>query len=89
MDAGVIRNAKAVRAFPLFDLIKAEPVDAIVISHCHHDHGSLSVAVHFPKAHVLMTELSYFLVERVLHNSVIAAIRQRMNVAFANTRLYP
>jgi Cft2 family RNA processing exonuclease len=54
-------------------------VDAIAITHCHHDHvGSLPVALrYFPKAHVLMTELSYFLVERVLHNSVNVMIRQR------------
>ena len=44
-----------------------------------HDHvGSLPVALrYFPKAHVLMTELSYFLVERVLHNSVNVMKRQR------------
>jgi Cft2 family RNA processing exonuclease len=54
-------------------------VDAIAISHCHHDHvGALPVALrHFPKAHVLMTELSYFIVERVLHNSVNVMTRQR------------
>ncbi len=48
-------------------------------SHCHHDHvGTLPVAIrHFPKAHILMTELSYFLIGRVLHNSVNVMIRQR------------
>src|SRR6185369_21880 len=56
-----------------------EELDAIAISHCHHDHvGSLPVALrHFPQAHVLMSELSYFLVERVLHNSVNVMTRQR------------
>jgi Cft2 family RNA processing exonuclease len=53
--------------------------DAIAISHCHHDHiGSLPVAMqHAPKARVLMTELSYSLAGRVLHNSVNVMIRQR------------
>ena len=31
----------------------------------------------FPRAHALMTELSYFLIERVLHNSVNVMTRQR------------
>jgi Cft2 family RNA processing exonuclease len=63
----------------MFDLVKAEELDAIAISHCHHDHvGSLPVALrYFPQAHVLMSELSYFLVERVLHNSVNVMKRQR------------
>ena len=59
--------------------VRDKEVDAIAISHCHHDHvGSLPVALrYFPQAHVLMTELSYFLVERVLHNSVNVMTRQR------------
>src|SRR5439155_17560005 len=79
MDAGVHPKREGRESLPLFGLIKDEPLDAIAITHCHHDHvGSLPVAVrHFPKAHVLMTELSYFLVERVLHNSVNVMIRQR------------
>jgi Cft2 family RNA processing exonuclease len=66
-------------SLPLFNLIKKEEVDAIAISHCHHDHvGSLPVALrYFPQAHVLMSELSYFLAERVLHNSVNVMTRQR------------
>ncbi|HEY6226276.1 MAG TPA: MBL fold metallo-hydrolase [Verrucomicrobiae bacterium] len=79
MDAGIHPKREGRDALPRFDLIKNEELDAIAISHCHHDHvGSLPVAVrYFPKAHVLMTELSYFLVERVLHNSVNVMKRQR------------
>src|SRR3984885_8187668 len=64
---------------PLFGKAGNVEVDAIALSHCHHDHvGSLPVAVRqFPNAHVLMTELSYLLVERVLHNSVNVMVRQR------------
>src|SRR5665213_870880 len=64
---------------PLFGNAGNNDVDAIALTHCHHDHvGSLPVALrHFPKAHVLMTELSYYLVGRVLHNSVNVMIRQR------------
>src|ERR1051326_2180483 len=79
MDAGIHPKREGHEALPRFGLVKEEEVDAIAISHCHHDHvGSLPVALrYFPQAHVLMTELSYFLVERVLHNSVNVMKRQR------------
>ncbi len=79
MDAGIHPKREGLEALPRYDLVKNEEVDAIAISHCHHDHvGSLPVALrYFPRAHVLMTELSYFLVERVLHNSVNVMKRQR------------
>lgn len=79
MDAGIHPKRDGWDSLPLFDRIKNEEVDAIAISHCHHDHvGALPVAQRYcPQAHVLMTELSYFIVERVLHNSVNVMIRQR------------
>jgi Cft2 family RNA processing exonuclease len=79
MDAGIHPKRTGRESLPLFNLIAHEEVDAVAVSHCHHDHvGSLPVAVrHFPRAHVLLTELSYFLVERVLHNSVNVMVRQR------------
>ena len=79
MDAGIHPKREGRDALPRFDLVKNLECDAIVISHCHHDHvGSLPVAIrYFPQSHVLMTELSYFLVERVLHNSVNVMKRQR------------
>src|SRR5437868_6087913 len=79
MDAGVHPKREGRDSLPLYGTIKDKEVDAIAISHCHHDHvGSLPVALrYFPQAHVLMTELSYFLIERVLHNSVNVMKRQR------------
>lgn len=79
MDSGIHPKRIARDSLPLFNLVKEEDVDAIAITHCHHDHvGSLPIAMrYFPKAHVLMTELSYFLVERVLHNSVNVMSRQK------------
>lgn len=79
MDAGTHPKREGHASLPLYDIVKDQEVDAIAISHCHHDHvGSLPVALrHFPRAHVLMTELSYFIVERVLHNSVNVMTRQR------------
>lgn len=79
LDAGMHPKLDGRDSLPLFDCVKEEELDAVAISHCHHDHvGSLPVALrHWPNAHALMTELSYFLVERVLHNSVNVMKRQR------------
>src|SRR5258706_10199981 len=79
MDAGVHPKREGRESLPLYDVVRNEELDAIAISHCHHDHvGSLPVALrYFPQAHVFLTELSYFLVERVLHNSVNVMTRQR------------
>jgi Cft2 family RNA processing exonuclease len=90
LDAGTHPRLEGRPALPLLPLIAREEVDAIAISHCHHDHvGALPVAVrHFPKAHVLLTELSYFLVERVLHNSVNVMVRQREEMGIRDYPLY-
>ena len=79
MDAGVHPKREGRSSLPLYHLVQNEELDAIAISHCHHDHvGSVPVALrHFPQAHVFMTDLSYFLIERVLHNSVNVMTRQR------------
>ena len=46
MDAGTHPRLEGHASLPLYDLIKKEEVDAIAISHCHHDHvGSLPVAI--------------------------------------------
>ena len=90
MDAGTHPRLEGRDALPRYELIKKEELDAIAISHCHHDHvGSLPVALrYFPQAHVLMTELSYFLVERVLHNSVNVMKRQRDELGIKEYPLY-
>ncbi|HYG22261.1 MAG TPA: MBL fold metallo-hydrolase [Verrucomicrobiae bacterium] len=90
MDAGTHPKREGRASLPLYNTITQRPVDAIAITHCHHDHvGSLPVAVrHFPRAHVLMTELSYFLVERVLHNSVNVMTRQRDELGIREYPLY-
>lgn len=90
MDAGIHPKREGRESLPLYSLVKEQEVDAIAISHCHHDHvGALPVAIrYFPEAHVLMTELSYFLVERVLHNSVNVMTRQRDEMGIREYPLY-
>jgi len=90
LDAGTHPKRDGLASLPLLDSIRTEELDAIAISHCHHDHvGALPIAArYFPKAHVLMTELSYFLVERVLHNSVNVMTRQREELGLPEYPLY-
>ena len=90
MDTGVHPKREGRSGLPLYDLVKNEDVDAMAITHCHHDHvGSLPVALrYFPRAHVLMSELSYFLAERVLHNSVNVMTRQRDELGIKEYPLY-
>jgi Cft2 family RNA processing exonuclease len=90
MDAGTHPKREGRASLPLYKVVAGEEIDALAISHCHHDHvGSLPVAMrHWPKAHVLLTELSYFLVERVLHNSVNVMVRQRDESGIKEYPLY-
>ncbi|MGH7951677.1 MAG: MBL fold metallo-hydrolase [Limisphaerales bacterium] len=90
LDAGMHPKREGREGLPLFNAAKKNELDAIAISHCHHDHvGALPVALrHFPKAHVLMSELSYFIVERVLHNSVNVMTRQRDELGICDYPLY-
>ncbi len=90
MDAGIHPKREGRESLPMFDRVRGQEVDSIAITHCHHDHvGSLPVALrYFPKAHVLMTELSYFIVERVLHNSVNVMTRQRDEMGIREYPLY-
>src|SRR6266567_9456468 len=90
MDAGMHPKREGRAGLPPFKFIQKEEVDALAISHCHHDHvGALPVALrYFPTAHVLMTELSYFIIERVLHNSVNVMTRQRDELDIREYPLY-
>lgn len=90
MDAGTHPKREGFASLPLYRLAAGLEVDAIAISHCHHDHiGSLPIAIRqFPGAHVLLPELSYFLVERVLHNSVNVMARQREELGIKEYPLF-
>ena len=90
LDAGTHPKREGRDALPLYHHIQHEDVDAIAISHCHHDHvGSLPIAVrHFPKAHVLLPELCYLIIDRVLHNSVNVMKRQREELGIREYPLY-
>ncbi|HEX5221734.1 MAG TPA: MBL fold metallo-hydrolase [Verrucomicrobiae bacterium] len=90
LDAGMHPKLEGRAGLPLYSAVQQEEVDAIAISHCHHDHvGALPVALrYFPKAHVMLPEQSYFLIERVLHNSVNVMTRQRDELGLKEYPLY-
>jgi len=90
LDSGMHPRHDGRAGLPLFHLVDQLTVDAIALSHCHHDHcGSLPVALrHFPHARVMMTAPSYFIVERVLHNSVNVMKRQRAELGIGEYPLY-
>ena len=90
LDAGMHPKREGAEGLPLYKSLANHELDAIAISHCHHDHvGTLPIALrHFPKAHVLMSELSYFIIERVLHNSVNVMTRQRDELGIREYPLY-
>lgn len=90
LDAGMHPKREGRAGLPVFNKAGTRDLDAIAISHCHHDHvGALPVAMrHFPKAHVLMSELSYFIIERALHNSVNVMTRQRDELGIREYPLY-
>lgn len=90
LDAGMHPKREGREALPLYRAVQNEDVDAIAISHCHHDHvGTLPLALrYFPKAHVVLPEQSYFIIERVLHNSVNVMTRQRDELGIKDYPLY-
>ncbi|MGA3170100.1 MAG: MBL fold metallo-hydrolase [Chthoniobacteraceae bacterium] len=80
LDCGMHPKHEGELALPNLPLLKARPpVDAIFISHAHHDHiGSLPIlARSWPDAPVFTTEATAALSEVMLHNSVNVMTRQR------------
>ncbi len=90
LDAGTHPKREGFKSLPNFNLVKNSEIDAIAISHCHHDHiGALPVAFkYWQKAHVLLTDLSYFIAERVLHNSVNVMEKKRDETGIKEYPLY-
>jgi len=68
LDAGLDPDPTAENPLPDYDIIKDQPVNAIIISHAHLDHlGSLPIAIqYFPKARVYMTQATAALSEIML-----------------------
>ncbi len=90
LDSGVHPKIEGVSSLPLFELIANEELDSIAITHCHYDHcGAVPIAAkYFPKAHLLMSEPSYYLLPRILHNSVNVMKKQSLEKNIPEYPLY-
>ena len=79
IDSGMHPKADGRDALPDFAPISEGSLDAILLSHAHHDHlGSLPVLQSLnPKAPVYMTEFTGEVSDAMLHNSVNVMTKQR------------
>lgn len=88
LDSGMHPKHDGTDALPGLPRIDHLPVDAIFLSHAHHDHvGSLPLlAERHPDAPIFMSEPTYFLADPLLHNSVNVMKRQQVEL---DIREYP
>lgn len=79
LDSGQHPRFEGEAGLPQLSLIEPESVDAIFISHAHHDHlGTLPLVMRRnPDAPVFMTEATRQLSDVMLHNSVNVMMKQR------------
>ena len=89
LDAGMHPRRDGWDATPLLDQIPQD-LDAIILSHAHHDHiGALPlVSQAHPHAKVFMTSATAALAEPLLHNSVNVMTRQRRELGRMDYPLY-
>lgn len=88
VDAGMHPKLMGYDALPDFSLLEGEPLDAIILTHCHLDHlGALPViARSFPETPIITSIPNMTLAPRMLRNSINVMKRQR---AEHNIREYP
>lgn len=79
VDAGLSPKHDGLEATPRLGLIEREPLDLILLTHCHLDHlGSLPLALRqHPAVPLVMSPASRILAPRMLHNSHNVMVRQR------------
>ena len=82
LDAGLDPALPDASGIPNYELIRDEPVNAIIISHAHLDHlGSLPVAIrYFPHARVYMTPATAVLAESLLFHYLKVRRKQAQEI---------
>jgi Cft2 family RNA processing exonuclease len=90
LDAGMHPKHDGLSALPHLEKIDRRQLDAIFLTHAHHDHsGALPLAMErHPDARVFLSEPTYFLADRLLHNSVNVMKKQREELAISEYPLY-
>ena len=90
LDSGMHPKQEGEQALPDFARLADDSVDAIVLSHSHHDHvGTLPLLMRrHPRAPVFMTEPTRLLSGVMLHNSVNVMCRQREDAGIMHYPLF-
>src|ERR1700677_121535 len=90
LDAGMHPRGEGLEGLPQLEKLKFDSIDAILVSHAHHDHtGALPLLMRDqPGARVFLSEATYFLAEPLLHNSVQVMLRQKTEKGIAEYPLF-
>ena len=90
LDAGMHPRGEGSQGLPRLEAMKFDSVDAILVSHAHHDHtGALPLMMRdHPGARVFMSEPTYHLADPLLHNSVQVMLRQKAEKGIAEYPLF-
>lgn len=89
-DAGLSPRIAGKAGVPRYDLLGSEPIDLVILSHCHLDHlGSLPVLMREqPDPFVVMSAASMVIARRMLKNSYNVMVRQREEAGVAEYPLF-
>ncbi len=90
LDSGMHPKQESDLAMPDFGLLPEDSVDAIILSHAHHDHiGTIPVLMRRqPRAPVFMSEPTRLLGDVMLHNSVNVMTRKREELGLPEYPLF-
>ena len=90
LDAGMHPRGEEIQGLPRLEALKFDSLDAILVSHAHHDHtGALPLLMRDqPSARVFMSEPTYFLADPLLHNSVQVMLKQKAEKGIAEYPLF-
>lgn len=90
LDAGMHPRLDGLDALPDLSLLPVDSIDAIFVTHAHHDHtGAVPVLTREqPKARIFMSEGTYYLADPLLHNSVEIMLKQRMDKGIVEYPLF-
>ncbi len=90
VDAGMHPRREGLEATPLISTLPSDSIQAIFLSHAHHDHlGALPLLMRQqPKAPVFMSEGTSLLADPLLHNSIEVMLKQKVELGIAEFPLY-
>jgi Cft2 family RNA processing exonuclease len=90
LDCGMHPQHTGDESLPDLKLAGANSIDAVLVSHAHHDHiGSLPVLLrHQDFARILMTEPTRRISDAMLHNSVNVMMSQKEELGLPNYPLF-